>query len=89
MSIITPSRIVQSTLRWQSAMSVVEVIWLTLYNLKPSTYADGLYLLGLFLAFKWVYKTLSGLYIAFKTYALPLVWKRNFKKEYGEWAGKF
>ena len=49
---------------------------------------DGIRLLGYFLAAKLSYKTLSGIYSALKTFALPLVCQRNFVEEYGEWAGK-
>ena len=57
-----------------------------MWNSGP--YQKGLYFLGCYLAAKWGYKTLSGLYTAFKTYALPRVWPKTLK-EYGEWAGKF
>ena len=57
-----------------------------MWNSVP--YQRGLYFLGCYLAAKWGYKTLSGLYTAFKTYALPRVWPKNLK-EYGEWAGKY
>ena len=64
-----------------------------MYHLVPVKHfirKRGLYyFLGCYLAAKWGYQTLSGLSEAFKTYVLPLMWQRNFKEEYGEWAGKF
>ena len=48
---------------------------------------DGINLFGYYLAAKLGYKAVSGIYSALKTFALPLVWKRDFVEEYGEWAG--
>ena len=68
-------------------MEFASNLWDLLPN-RPSTYQDCLYYLGFYLAMKWGYKIMSSIYIAFKTYALPLIWETNFKKQYGEWAGK-
>lgn len=47
---------------------------------------DFLLLAGIYFTSKVTLKTLSGIYCAFKTFGLPLVWPRNFPKEYGQWA---
>ena len=36
---------------------------------------------------KLTFRTVSRLYQGFKTFILPRFWKRNFRKEYGSWAG--
>lgn len=53
---------------------------------KINPVQDVLLLAGLVYTSKIAYKTVNGLYSAFKTYILPKVWPRNFVKEYGSWA---
>ena len=48
---------------------------------------DVLCLLGLLYTSKITLQTILNLFQGFKTFILPCFWKRNFKQEYGAWAG--
>ena len=50
---------------------------------------DALLLVGICYSTKLVLKGTFALLKGFKTFGLPMVWPRNFPKEYGEWAGKY
>ncbi len=48
---------------------------------------DGFFLLGMYYLSKTTLTLSQETYKAIKTYVLPAFWPRNFKKEYGQWAG--
>lgn len=48
---------------------------------------DALLLAGLYYTSRVALKGTFTFYQAVKTFALPLIWPRNFSKEYGKWAG--
>ena len=48
---------------------------------------DALLLAGLYYTSRVALKSTFSFYQAVKTFALPLIWPRNFSKEYGKWAG--
>ena len=50
---------------------------------------DFLLMMGAYYTSKTVLNQVCSLFKGFKTFALPMIWKRNFKKEYGSWAGKW
>ena len=45
-------------------------------------------LAGIYYSTKLTLKTVGGLYSGFKTFCLPLVLARDYKSDYGPWAGK-
>ena len=55
------------------------------HRMKPLR--DALIMTGLYYSTKLAVKTTLCFYKAFKTFGLPLIWPRNFQKEYGKWAG--
>ena len=48
---------------------------------------DLLLLAGLYYTSKKAVSWTNTAYSVFKTFVLPAVWPRNFRKEYGQWAG--
>ena len=44
-------------------------------------------LAGIYYSTKLTLKTVGGLYSGFKTFCLPLVLARDYKTDYGPWAG--
>ena len=55
-----------------------------LHNLR-----DIVLLAGLYYTSKFTLKTVGSIWSAIKTFGLPLIWPRNFKEEYGLWAGDY
>ena len=53
------------------------------------TVKDLLLFIGLLYTSKLTLKTILKLYQGFRTFILPHFWHRDFRKEYGSWAGIF
>ncbi len=70
----------------QSMSSAVEKVTslVTLSRSKPLQ--DAIFYLGLYYLTKTALSFTTGTYRVFKTFILPSVWPRYFRKEYGQWA---
>ena len=44
---------------------------------------------GIFFLGRFTLKVTVNVFVAFKTFILPLIWPRNFPREYGPWAGTY